>query len=69
MERFGFTDILQMQYVELQPNSVLPIHMDDFTYEDGKDIIAGPTPVVLCAVREFSRHKIQIQKRRYAGCQ
>ena len=43
MERFGFTDILQMQYVELQPNSVLPIHMDDFTYEDGKDIIAGPT--------------------------
>ena len=43
MERFGFTDILQMQYVELQPNSVLPIHMDDFTYEDGKSIIDGPT--------------------------
>jgi len=43
MEQFGFTDILQMQYVELQPNSVLPIHMDDFTYEDGKSIIDGPT--------------------------
>ena len=43
MGRFGFTDILQMQYVELQPNSVLPIHMDDFTYEDGKSIIDGPT--------------------------
>ena len=43
MRQFGFTDILQMQYVELQPNSVLPIHMDDFTYEDGKSIIDGPT--------------------------
>ena len=32
-----------MQYVELQPNSVLPIHRDDFTYEDGKSIIDGPT--------------------------
>ena len=32
-----------MQYVELQPNSVLPIHKDDFTYEDGKSIIDGPT--------------------------
>ena len=43
MGSFGFTQILQMQYVELQPNSILPIHMDDFTYEDGKDIIDGPT--------------------------
>jgi hypothetical protein len=43
MRQFGFTDILQMQYVELQPNSVLPIHKDDFTYEDGKSIIDGPT--------------------------
>ena len=43
MQQFGFSDILQMQYVELQPNSVLPIHMDDFTYEDGKNIIDGPT--------------------------
>ena len=43
MRQFGFTYILQMQYVELQPNSVLPIHKDDFTYEDGKSIIHGPT--------------------------
>jgi hypothetical protein len=43
MQQFGFTDILQMQYVELQPNSVLPIHMDDFAYRDGKNIIDGPT--------------------------
>lgn len=43
MGGFGFTDILQMQYVELQPNSVLPIHMDDFTYQNGKAIIDGPT--------------------------
>ena len=43
MKQFGFVDILQMQYVELKPNSVLPIHRDDFTYEDGNDIIDGPT--------------------------
>ena len=43
MRQFGFTDILQMQYVELQPNSVLPVHRDDFTYEDGKSIIDGPS--------------------------
>ena len=43
MQQFGFTDILQMQYVELQPNSALPVHRDDFTYQDGKDIIDGPT--------------------------
>ena len=43
MQKFGFTDILQMQYVELQPNSVIPIHRDDFTYEDGRNIIDGPT--------------------------
>ncbi len=43
MQNFGFTDILQMQYVELQPNSVIPVHRDDFTYEDGKSIIDGPT--------------------------
>ena len=43
MQQFGFTDILQIQYVELQPNSVIPVHRDDFTYEDGKHIIDGPT--------------------------
>ena len=43
MQQFGFTAILQMQYVELQPNSVIPVHRDDFTYEDGKHIIDGPT--------------------------
>ena len=43
MQQFGFTEILQMQYVELRPNSVIPVHRDDFTYEDGKHIIDGPT--------------------------
>ena len=43
MKQFGFGKILQMQYVELQPNSVIPVHRDDFTYEDGKHIISGPT--------------------------
>ena len=43
MQQFGFTEILQMQYVEVEPNSVIPVHKDDFTYEDGKHIIKGPT--------------------------
>ena len=43
MKQFGFDKLLQMQYVELQPNSVIPVHRDDFTYEDGKHIINGPT--------------------------
>ena len=43
MKQFGFGKILQMQYVEMQPNSVIPVHKDDFTYEDGKHIISGPT--------------------------
>ncbi len=43
MQQFGFTKILQMQYVQLQPNSVIPVHRDDFTYEDGRHIIDGPT--------------------------
>ena len=43
MQQFGFTEILQMQYVELQPNSVIPVHRDDFTYEDARHIVNGPT--------------------------
>ena len=43
MKQFGFEQVLQMQYVELQPNSVIPVHRDDFTYEDGRHIIDGPT--------------------------
>ena len=43
MKQFGFSKVLQIQYVELQPNSVIPVHKDDFTYEDGKHIINGPT--------------------------
>jgi len=61
MISFGFTEILQMQYVELQPNSVLPIHMDDFTYEDGKSIIDGPTQLyfVLSGNAEEIRFKFK----------
>jgi len=55
MRQFGFTDILQMQYVELQPNSVLPIHKDDFTYEDGKSIIHGPTQLY-CVLSGDTEH-------------
>ncbi len=43
MKQFGFTDVLQMQYVELQPGSVIPVHRDDFTYEDARHIIDGPS--------------------------
>jgi hypothetical protein len=43
MEKFGFTEILQIQLVTMQPNSVLPVHRDDFIYEPSKDIIRGPS--------------------------
>ena len=55
MQQFGFTDILQMQYVELQPNSVIPVHRDDFTYEDGKNIINGPTQLY-CVLSGSTEH-------------
>ena len=32
MQQFRFTDILQMQYVELQPNSVIPLHFQKNLY-------------------------------------
>ena len=43
MKKFGFTDILQIQYVELEPNAVLPVHRDDWTYENGKQLVQGPS--------------------------
>jgi hypothetical protein len=43
MEKFGFTEILQIQLITMQPNSVLPVHRDDFIYEPSKDIIRGPS--------------------------
>ena len=54
MQRFGYTEILQMQYVELQPNSVIPVHRDDFTYEDGRHIIHGPTQLY-CILSGYSK--------------
>lgn len=55
MRQFGFTDILQMQYVELQPNSVIPVHRDDFTYQDGRTIIDGPTQLY-CVLSGNTEH-------------
>ena len=43
MEKFGFTEILQIQQITLEPNSVLPVHRDDFTYESSKNIVRGPS--------------------------
>ena len=43
MGKFGFTEILQIQQITMQPNSVLPVHRDDFIYEPSKNIIRGPS--------------------------
>lgn len=61
MKQFGFTDVLQMQYVELRPNSVIPVHKDDFTYEDGRNIINGPTQLyfVLSGNRDDIKFKFK----------
>ena len=42
MKQFGFSEMLQIQYVELMPNSWLPVHMDDWTYDNGRHIMTGP---------------------------
>ena len=39
----GFSKVLQIQTVTLKPNSVIPMHRDDFLYQSGRYIIAGPT--------------------------
>jgi hypothetical protein len=61
MKQFGFSDVLQMQYVELQPNSVIPLHRDDFYYEDGRYIINGPTQLyfVLAGDKEDIKFKFK----------
>lgn len=61
MKLFGFTDILQMQQVTLEPNSVLPVHRDDFTYTDGRHIINGPTQLyfVLTGAKEQIKFKFK----------
>tara|TARA_R110000851_G_scaffold289739_1_gene443920 strand:- start:503 stop:1420 length:918 start_codon:yes stop_codon:yes gene_type:complete len=61
MKSFGFTDILQMQQVTLEPNSVLPVHRDDFTYTDGRHIIEGPTQLyfVLTGAKEQIKFKFK----------
>lgn len=43
MEKFGFTEILQIQLITMQPNSALPVHRDDFIYEPSKDVVRGPS--------------------------
>jgi len=43
MKQFGFTELAQMQMVTMEPNSVLPIHRDDWTYADCRSILEGPS--------------------------
>ena len=43
MTAVGFSKVLQIQSVTLKPNSVIPMHRDDFLYQSGRHIIAGPT--------------------------
>ena len=47
MQQVGFVEVLQMTYVELDPESVIPIHRDDCTYFTGKHIIDGPSQLWL----------------------
>lgn len=61
MQKFGFEQILQMQYVELQPNSVIPVHRDDFTYEDGRHIIDGPTQLYFVLTGDTNDVKFKLK--------
>lgn len=61
MEKFGFTEILQIQLITMQPNSVLPVHRDDFTYETSKNIVRGPSQLyfVLSGDKEKIKFKFK----------
>lgn len=61
MKSFGFTEILQMQMVTLEPNTVLPVHRDDFLYSDAKHIIDGPTQLyfVLSGAKDQIKFKFK----------
>ena len=41
--QLGFTEMLQITYVELGPKSIIPIHRDDSTYFDANHILQGPS--------------------------
>ena len=61
LQQFGFSKVLQVQYVELQPNSVIPVHRDDFTYEDGKHVIDGPTQLYFVLSGDSSKIKFKFR--------
>ena len=42
-QQLGFTDMLQITYVELGPKSIIPIHRDDSTYFNANHILQGPS--------------------------
>ena len=61
LKQFGFSEMLQIQYVELMPNSWLPVHMDDWTYDSGRHIMTGP--VQLYFVLSGNKKDINYAKR------
>jgi hypothetical protein len=61
MEKFGFTEILQIQQITMQPNSVLPVHRDDFTYETSKNIISGPSQLYFVLSGDKDKIKLKFK--------
>ena len=61
MEKFGFTEILQIQQLTIQPNSILPVHRDDFTYETSKNIISGPSQLYFVLAGDKDKIKLKFK--------
>jgi hypothetical protein len=50
LKSVGFNSVLQIQYVEMSPQSYIDIHQDDFTYESGLPHIKGASQLY-CVLR------------------
>ena len=59
MTKVGFTKVLQIQYVEMDPRSFLNLHKDDFTYLDGLPYMEGASQ--LYCVLKGDTDKIQFK--------
>jgi len=60
-QQLGFTDMLQITYVELEPKSIIPIHRDDSTYFNANHILQGPSQGWLCISGDHKKVKFKFK--------
>ena len=60
-QQLGFSEMLQITYVELDPKSIIPIHRDDSTYFDANHILQGPSQGWLCISGDHKKVKFKFK--------